>query len=131
MRERVSEILGRTLPAAEVLAAGALVVFPAVGGVAAAFLFLMFAFAVGMNLRRGRTELVCGCFGAGGRHVISWWHVGSNAVLATMATGAAVVGARPKTPAVVLGITLLLTAMVAWSVTQAVFPNQLARTKEV
>jgi hypothetical protein len=51
--------LGHILPFAEVSAGIAVLAIPRIGGGAVALLFATFAFAVAINLLRGRTELVC------------------------------------------------------------------------
>ncbi len=45
-------------------------------------LLLAYAGAIGVNLRRGRTELDCGCGGADERRPIAAWMVVRNLVLA-------------------------------------------------
>lgn len=49
----------------------------------AAALFGLFALAVAINLRRGRDQVSCGCFGAAGSR-ISWWLVARNASLSVL-----------------------------------------------
>lgn len=49
-------------------------------------LFLTFAGAVAVNLRRGRTELTCSCFGRSKR-TISWWMVWRNLSLSVACVG--------------------------------------------
>lgn len=126
-----SAVLGHVLPFGEVLAGIAVFVVPRVGGASAAVLFAMFAIAVAVNLARGRTELVCGCFGPRGRHTISPWHVAGDVVLAVVGVVVSVSSAGPSVPAVVLGGSLLLVAAVAWSVREAWRPpRELIRMKE-
>lgn len=55
---------------------------PKLASFPAIVVFAAFAAAVSLNLARGRTELVCGCFGAEGRHRISRSHVVGNIILA-------------------------------------------------
>lgn len=112
-------LLGQLLPVAEIFTGGAILVVPSVGGWSAALLFVMFASAVAVNLARGRTELVCACFGARGRHTISIWHVVADVSLAAIAVGASVTNVRPTLPAAVFGVSLLLITAVAWSVQRA------------
>ncbi|MGQ7793360.1 MauE/DoxX family redox-associated membrane protein [Faunimonas sp. B44] len=75
------------LPPAEALVALLLVV-PATrptGALGAIALLVTFVVAIGVNIRRGRTEIDCGCFRSAHRQVLSWWLVGRNAVLALFA----------------------------------------------
>lgn len=52
------------------------------GAVTAAGLLLVFAFAMLVNLARGRTAIDCGCFGGRLRQHLAAWMVGRNLVLA-------------------------------------------------
>jgi hypothetical protein len=76
------------LPAAEFATAAALLAPPlrAVGAIGAALLLLLFAAALGLNLRRGRTRIDCGCFGSRLAQGISRWMVLRNLALAGLAT---------------------------------------------
>ena len=100
----------RVLPAGAVPAAAALVVAAecgVAGGLAvpalapaalvgAAALLLLYAAAVGVNLRRGRLELDCGCAGPAARRPIGGSLVVRNVVVAAVALAAlAPVRARP------------------------------------
>lgn len=76
------------LAAAEVgialaLATGAL---PAIAGVAAATLFLVYAFAIQVNVARGRAGIDCGCMGPAVRVPLSGGLVARNVVLAAGAS---------------------------------------------
>ena len=122
VNEALSALLGRLLPLGEILAASAVLIIPRFGGAATALLFTMFALAVGRNLARRRTELVCGCFGSGGRHTISWWHVIGDLSLAALGIATAISDVRPTVPSVVLGVSVLACVAVVWSVLQAVRP---------
>jgi hypothetical protein len=55
------------------------------GGVAAAALLSLFAGAMWINIRRGRTAIDCGCFGARSRAGIAPWMVWRNVLLALIA----------------------------------------------
>jgi hypothetical protein len=100
----------RVLPAALVAPAGALAAavefaaavtlpFPgtrAFGALAGAALLSAYAVAIAVNLRRGRTRIDCGCFGAARRERIAPWMVLRNAVLALASLAAALpVTSRP------------------------------------
>ncbi len=63
------------LPSLEILSGATALTTPMVGGWIASGLYMSFAFAIGLNLVRGRRELVCGCFGRGGGHRISFAHL--------------------------------------------------------
>jgi len=83
-----------TTAAGTLLIAGALtaaaLLWPAtrrIGACAAAAQLLVFAAAIAINLRRGRTRIDCGCFGSRLRQGLSAWMVGRNLVLALLALG--------------------------------------------
>ena len=59
------------------------VVRPAVA-LAAAALLVAYAAAIGINLRRGRLDLACGCGAAGERRAIAPWMLWRNLVLAVL-----------------------------------------------
>ena len=99
----------RLLPEAlTVIAAGALLiagavtaaalVWPAtrrIGACAAAAQLIVFAAAIAVNLRRGRTGIDCGCFGSRLRQRLSGWMVVRNLVLALLAFALLLPG-RPR-----------------------------------
>jgi uncharacterized membrane protein YphA (DoxX/SURF4 family) len=75
------------VPAAETLSAAMLIATrtrPA-GALAAAVLLVLFAAALAVNIRRGRTEIDCGCFGTALRQPIAPWMVARNLILALLA----------------------------------------------
>ncbi len=75
------------LPLTEALAAAALL-WPrtsAAGALFIAALLLAYAYALAINLRRGRTSIDCGCLGAQRRRGIAPWMVGRNLLLAAAA----------------------------------------------
>ena len=76
-----------TLLIAGALTAAALVWPPArrAGACAAAVQLVVFAGALAINLRRGRSSIDCGCFGSRLRQAISAWMVARNLVLALLA----------------------------------------------
>jgi Methylamine utilisation protein MauE len=82
-----------TVPASGVLLiAGALtavaLLWPAtrrIGACAAAVQLVVFALAIAINLRRGRTSIDCGCFGSRLREGLSGWMVIRNVLLALLA----------------------------------------------
>lgn len=88
-------VVATLLPLAELAVAAALLagMRPALAGAAA--LLLLFAGAVAINLRRGRTRIDCGCGGADGRRPISAGLVGQDLILAALALAALAV---PTTP---------------------------------
>jgi hypothetical protein len=59
------------------------------GALLAAALLGSYAVAIGVNLRRGRTSIDCGCFGPGVRNAIGPWMVMRNLVLAVLVLAAA------------------------------------------
>jgi uncharacterized membrane protein YeiB len=73
--------------AAELVVATALVLpaTRAAGYAGTALLAATYAIAIGVNLRRGRRDLDCGCLGAGGREALSWWLVARNVVVTAIA----------------------------------------------
>ncbi len=86
----------RALPWLELLVAvlvwapGALGVIAQSGGAA---LLAMFAFAMAVNIRRGRREIDCGCFQTAGRQALAWPLVVRNLGLAGALLAAAAWGA--------------------------------------
>jgi hypothetical protein len=69
------------------IAAAALLPAPATraaGSLLAAALFGSYAVAIAVNLRRGRTRIDCGCFGAGSRDSIGSWMVIRNLLLSLL-----------------------------------------------
>jgi hypothetical protein len=91
------------LPAAAVLLiAGALtaaaLLWPGtrrIGACAAAVQLILFAAAMAINLRRGRSSIDCGCFGSRLRQGISAWMVARNLALALFALSL-LLPARPR-----------------------------------
>jgi hypothetical protein len=78
-------------PTEAVLAVWLAADFRSAGGpLAAAVLLLVFAAAMGINLRRGRRFIDCGCFQSTLKQTLSWRLVGRNVVLALLASFAAV-----------------------------------------
>jgi hypothetical protein len=57
------------------------------GACVAAAQLILFAAAMAINLRRGRSSIDCGCFGSRLRQGISAWMVARNLVLALLALG--------------------------------------------
>lgn len=115
--ERVAGSAAAAILAAELLTAGGLLaasvllVAPAsplpalaatllqVGAATAAGLLLLFAWALALNLRRGRTHIDCGCFGSRLGSGIAKWMVWRNLILAIMAGSLLLPrGARALTP---------------------------------
>jgi hypothetical protein len=58
-----------------------------IGACAAAAQLVLFAAAIAINLRRGRSSIDCGCFGSRLRRGIAAWMVARNLVLALLALG--------------------------------------------
>jgi hypothetical protein len=113
--KRLARLAGYLLPPLEMTLAISMLFAPRLGAVAA-FLFVSFAMAVGLNLLRGRTELRCGCFGASGQHTISWGHVAGNFGLALLAVLSFLGNHRPSFLAFQLGVSLVLLVLLlsAW-----------------
>jgi Methylamine utilisation protein MauE len=53
--------------------------------------FLLFGFAVGLNLLRGRRDIPCGCFSLEEEHQLNWWMVARNGVFVCLTAWVAVV----------------------------------------
>jgi hypothetical protein len=66
-----------------------------IGACAAAAQFMLFAAAMAINLRRGRSSIDCGCFGSRLRQGISAWLVARNLALALLALSL-LLPARPR-----------------------------------
>lgn len=60
-------------------------VWRAVGAASGAALLLLYATAMGINLRRGRVSMDCGCGGVNERQTLEWWMVRRNLLLAALA----------------------------------------------
>jgi hypothetical protein len=107
--------VSRILPCLECLVAAGLLV-PDLRGYAGALavgLLAVYAAAIGINLRRGRRDLACGCGGSGEERPIAWWMVWRNGVLALLlAIAMAPWGARALLPIDWLTIGLALTTLV-------------------
>jgi hypothetical protein len=74
------------------IAAAVLLVYPptrALGASIAASLFITYAAAIAVNLKRGRTHIDCGCVGPSQRRSIGAWMVWRNGVLAIAAAASA------------------------------------------
>lgn len=89
--EALADVVARVLPFAELALALGLMwnVTSPYALLAAAALLLVFAFAIGINLARGRTQIDCGCFRTGARQSLSWALVMRNLVLGGLAIGVA------------------------------------------
>lgn len=68
---------------------------PSASAVAAAALLMAFAAAMAVNIKRGRTALDCGCFGASMRQPLEWRLVARNVIAAGAALATAVAAAAP------------------------------------
>ena len=119
---RLSLVVARELPVAEMIIAGMLLTRSGTkyAGVAAAVLFVIFGGAMAINLLRGRANIACGCFGASQSSPIKWRYVIRNVVL----SACALVGVEQFWPAGVshpLAISDELAALLAASVTLACY----------
>lgn len=117
----IARLAGYLLPFIEIVLGAALLLIPRLGFVAAP-LFVSFGIAVGLNLLRGRTELRCGCFGASGKHTISFSHLGGNVLLTALALFGAINALRPTFIAVQLGVSAVLLA-VLWQTLRTMKPD--------
>jgi Ca2+/Na+ antiporter len=90
----LNRLFAATLPFIEMLVALALLVpqTRSIGALAACVLLGVFAVAIAINLRRGRTHIDCGCFRANVAQPISIWMVVRNLILMAIAM-VAVLGA--------------------------------------
>lgn len=102
--------VARALPIAEI-AAGLLLLWPATraaGALLAMALLLLFAFAMAVNLARGRREIDCGCFLGRQKERIGWLLVARNLLLVALAAPLTIVE-----PAAAPGLLDLLTVLFA------------------
>lgn len=99
------------LPPAEAALAASLLLEPArpAAAAATAALLAIFALAMAVNIRRGRTEIDCGCFAHALRQRIGWGLVGRNLLLIALAL-AAVPPALPVRPLVWLDAVTVVAA---------------------
>jgi hypothetical protein len=117
------------------IAAAALLPLPATrpaGALLAAALLGSYAVAIGVNLRRGRTSIDCGCFGPAARNPIGPWMVIRNLLLAVLVLAAALpVTSRSLTAldALTIGgaVTCLAILYAAQEVLQRVAPRPARR----
>ncbi len=79
------------LPLLELSVGLALIIVPRIAALSAALLLSIFAGAMAVNLRRGRTDIDCGCHQSTLRQRLSWTLVGRNAVL----VGVSILAAAP------------------------------------
>lgn len=81
--EALVPMVAKLLPPVEVLLALALLSgsFSPWPEAVAATLLLLFALAMGVNLRRGRSQIDCGCFQSALKQSLSWWLVARNGVM--------------------------------------------------
>ena len=91
------------LPLAELAIGVGMIALPLFAAPAAALLLLVFAAAMAVNLRRGRSDIDCGCHQSVLRQRLSWTLVGRNAVLALLALLAVVPGASSSASAWLTG----------------------------
>jgi len=77
----VARVAAAAIPLVELACAALLVPGGPAGPVLTAALLGAYAAAIGVNLRRGRRDLDCGCTGPGRRQPIGTWMVARNAVL--------------------------------------------------
>jgi hypothetical protein len=82
-----SGVLAALLVGLEAVTTAALLwpAFRGLGAVLAASLLSAYALGIGINLRRGRTHIDCGCFGVRLREGIAPWMICRNVVLAALA----------------------------------------------
>ena len=80
----LNRVVAWALPPAEMLLAFALILGAPQAEIAAGALLCVFAAAMAINLKRGRTHIDCGCFDASLRQTLSWALVVRNALLALL-----------------------------------------------
>lgn len=95
----MSRVAAMVLPVVELAVAVGLLIHPLAipAAIVGAALFVVFAFAIAINVMRGRTYIDCGCFRNGMKQGVSWLLVGRNAILTMLAL--AIVWLLPGTPA--------------------------------
>jgi hypothetical protein len=79
---------------------------------------LAFTMAVVVNLRRGRTDISCACFGGRSRH-IDWFIVGRNGVMCIALVAGLVVSPDAAVPSPGAGVTVLLCLALMWTAWEA------------
>ena len=82
--DALNRVVAWALPPAELLLACALIVGAPLAENAAGALLCVFAAAMAINLKRGRTQIDCGCFDASLRQTLSWPLVVRNVLLALL-----------------------------------------------
>jgi Methylamine utilisation protein MauE len=91
------------LPLAELAIGVGMIARPLFAAPAAALLLLVFAAAMAVNLRRGRSDIDCGCHQSVLRQRLSWTLVWRNAALSVLALLAAVPSASSSAGAWLTG----------------------------
>ena len=91
------------LPLTELAIGVGMIASPLFAAPAAALLLLVFAVAMAVNLRRGRSDIDCGCHQSVLRQRLSWTLVWRNAVLAVLALLAVVPSASSSASAWLTG----------------------------
>jgi len=127
----VARVVGRRLPAAELVLGAALIASGGAAVVAVPVVLLLAAFAAGLtvNLVRGNTAVGCGCFAFGteaadrGDDRLRWWHAARAlglAVTAALAVAPGVTGPWPERLGATLAGAVLALAVVAVGAVRAV-----------
>jgi len=82
--DALNRVVAWVLPPAEMLLACALILGAPLAEIVAGALLCVFAAAMAVNLKRGRTHIDCGCFDASLRQTLSWPLVVRNVLLALL-----------------------------------------------
>ena len=107
-------LFSRTVPVLELLCGIGLLIPQSAGfaAVLAGGLLLMYIFAIGLNLARGRRSIDCGCGGSEQKQSISEWLIVRNGLLLIIA-GTMLVFVQSRQPVLVDWLIALLAAVVA------------------
>jgi hypothetical protein len=85
-----------------------------IGACAAAAQLIVFAAAIAINLRRGRTSIDCGCFGSRLRQGLSVWMVARNLVLVLLALALLLPGGSRELAALDIAAALAVVATLSF-----------------
>ncbi len=119
-------IVALLLPVAELAVGAAMILGLRIAFLPAAGLFLLFAGAVAINIRRGRSHIDCGCGGHEDAQPLSWELVAHDVVLAAVALAALALPAGAEPAVAVFAIAGALVAGLLFFLLDRAFGRMIA-----